>query len=170
MMSDFSMQTKAKGNTDEWLTPESAVYPLIPYIKENSTIWCPFDKGDSAFFTVLSKQFHVIATHIDTGNDFFETNVEDCDYIISNFPYSLRMPIFERLFKLGKPFAMLCNYSGLWDNKYRYEWFKEYGIELLILKGRTKFRREGEDGKGSSPLFQSIYVCHNMLPERIVYQ
>ena len=31
-MTDFAKQTKVKGNTDEWLTPESAVYPLIPWL------------------------------------------------------------------------------------------------------------------------------------------
>lgn len=46
---EFAEATKTKTvkTTDEWYTPESAVYPIMPYIKENSTIWCPFDKEDS---------------------------------------------------------------------------------------------------------------------------
>lgn len=70
----------------------------------------------------------------------------------------------------NKPFAMLLSYAGLWDSKARFDMFKKHGIELLILRGRTKFTKKGTNGEGSSPLFQSIYVCHNMLPERIVYQ
>lgn len=164
----FAEATKKAGESDEWYTPESAVYPLLPYIKPNSTIWCPFDDGYSAFFRVLSTNFRVIATHINTGNDFFTTNIEKYDYIISNPPYSIRQKVLERLFDLKKPFAMLLNYAGLWDSKARYNLFKKNGIELLILEGRTKFIRPNKTN--SQPLFQSIYVCHNMLPERIVYQ
>lgn len=161
-------KSKTKSSTDEWYTPESAVYPIIPYIKRNSIIWCPFDKEDSAYVKVLSSKFKVIATHIDTGSDFFTTNVENYDYIISNPPFSERMRIFERLFKLGKPFAMLFNYAGLWDSQQRFEMFKKCGIELLIIKGRTKFIRPNEEIK--TPMFQSIYVCHGMLPEKIIYE
>lgn len=164
---NLAMLSKSKGKSDEWLTPESAVYPLLPYIKPDSLIWCPFDKGDSAFVKVLSTQHKVLYTHIDTGNDFFSTN-NVCDYIISNPPYSLRDVVFERLFELDKPFAMLVNYAGLWDSQKRFNLFKKYGIELLILAGRTKYINP--DKPTGSPLFQSIYLCHNMLPERIMYQ
>lgn len=176
---EFGKAVKARTQTsvDEWYTPASAVYPIIPYIKpvecgnglmREPVVWCPFDKPESEYFKVLSKQFQTVATHIETGNDFFDTNIEECDYIISNPPFSLRMTVFERLFKLGKPWAMLFNYTGLWDSKKRYELFKEYGIELLILKGRTLFIRP--EGKSGVPMFQSIYVCHNMLPEKIMYE
>ena len=30
--------------SDEIYTPIYAVYPILQYIKPNSTIWCPFDK------------------------------------------------------------------------------------------------------------------------------
>lgn len=166
---NLAIASKYKGKTDEWLTPESAIYPLLPYIKPNSLIWCPFDKEDSAFVKVLSTEHKVFYTHIDNQQDFFVTNLEMCDYIISNPPYSIREFVFERLFKLNKPFAMLINYAGLWDNQKRFDLFKKYGIELLILKGRTKFINPYKKSTGS-PMFQSIYLCHNMLPERIVYQ
>lgn len=167
---DFAKATKTTGKSDLWLTPPEAIYPIIPYIPKNSKIWCPFDTVESEFWKVLSPLFETVITHIDTGNDFFETNVEDCDIIISNFPYSLRQKIFDRLFDLDKPFMMLCNYAGLWDSIHRYEEFKKYGIELLILKGRTKFSNDAYTGGISSPMFQSIYVCHDVLPEKICYQ
>lgn len=161
-------QSKQHGKTDEWMTPSSAVYPLTPYIKPDTMVWCPFDKADSAFVRVLSTECEVVNTHIDYGEDFFTTNIEECDYIISNPPFSIREAVFERLFLLDKPFAMLANYAGLWDSGKRFNLFKNHGIELLILRGRTKFIRPNEPA--ASPLFQSVYVCHNMLPERIVYQ
>ena len=29
---------------DEYYTPSYAVYPIIKYLKQGSTVWCPFDK------------------------------------------------------------------------------------------------------------------------------
>ena len=28
---------------DEYYTPSYAVYPIIKYLKQGSTVWCPFD-------------------------------------------------------------------------------------------------------------------------------
>lgn len=38
---------------DEYYTPAYAVKALLPYIKEKSTIWCPFDKQWSEFVRIL---------------------------------------------------------------------------------------------------------------------
>lgn len=168
MRSKYEIATKQKGATDEWLTREVAVYPIIPYIKSDSIIWCPFDLEDSAYVKVLQLQFQVVFSHIEQGKDFFDYEPPVWDCIISNPPFSKRNEVFERCFDLGKPFALLQNYAGLWDNRIRYELFKKHGIELLILKGRERFIRR-ENGFEGSPLFQSIYVCHNMLPKEIMY-
>lgn len=84
---------------DEYFTPAYAVYPIIKRLKPNSTIWCPFDKDNSEFVSVLKKEgFKVINTHIEYGQDFFEVEVPRCDYIISNPPYSLKSEVFKRLY------------------------------------------------------------------------
>ena len=44
---------------------------------------------------------------------------EECDYIISNPPYSLKNEVFERLFVLGKPFAMLVGVVGVFESQTR---------------------------------------------------
>lgn len=36
--------------------------------------------------------------------------VPDCDYIISNPPYSLKGEVLKQLYEIGKPFAMLVNF------------------------------------------------------------
>lgn len=36
----------------------------------------------------------------------------NCDYIISNPPYSLKGDVIDRLFEIGKPFAMLVGVVG----------------------------------------------------------
>lgn len=97
---------------DEYYTPAYAVYPIIKKIKPNSTIWCPFDTEDSKYVQVLKNQgFNVIYGHISTGQDFFDIEVPECDYIISNPPYSLKGDVFKRLFELKKPFCNVDKFS-----------------------------------------------------------
>lgn len=97
MTNDFARKSSG---CDEWYTPESAVYPILKYIPKGSKIWCPFDTSESNFVKILQKEgYNVIYTHIDTGNDFFNTYME-CDYIVSNPPYSIRNDILIRLFSL----------------------------------------------------------------------
>ena len=69
----------------------------------------------SQYVKVLSAHgFKVIHTHIWDGQDFltFEPDFE-YDYIISNPPYSIKNEIMEKLFRLGKPFAMLIGVQAL---------------------------------------------------------
>ena len=75
---------------DEYETPLSAVKIIEPYLKRESTIWCPFDKEDSNFVNYFWEMGHeVVYGHIETGQDFFTCQVpKDIDYIISNPPYS----------------------------------------------------------------------------------
>lgn len=169
MDKDLFKLTK-QNSTDEWFTPDSAVYPLLPYISSDKTIWCPFDFDDSAYVRVLSEHgCNVINGHIENGDDFFDYTPDNFDVAVSNPPYSKRTEILSRLFSIGKPFAMIMNFTGIFDNRDRFNMFSNNGIELLILRGRTSFIRRS-DGKQGSPVFQSVYVCHGLLPEKIVYQ
>ena len=89
---------------DEYFTPEYAVYPIMKRLKPGAAVWCPFDTEDSAFVQVLSQHgFRVTYGHIQTGQDFFLTDVPECDYIISNPPYSLKNQVLARLYA---PFAL----------------------------------------------------------------
>lgn len=175
-MTDFSERTKSKANSDEWFTPESAIEPIMPYLQKFKTIWCPFDyygsEMQSNFVKVLARHNHnVVFGHIDYGKDFFEY-VPDMkiDAILSNPPYSLRNKVFKRLYDLDIPFGMLMNYAGLFDNKERYNLFKTKGVQLFILNGRTNFIKRGQAEQSNSPLFQSIYICRNLLPEQIMFE
>lgn len=92
---------------DEYFTPSYAVYPIMKRLRPGAAIWCPFDTKNSEYVRVFSRNgFRVIYGHIQTGQDFFQTDVPDCDYIISNPPYSLKNQVLERLYAIGKPFAI----------------------------------------------------------------
>ena len=58
------------------------------------------------------------------GGDFFKIRPKgNIDYVISNPPYSLKTEVFERLFKLGTPFAMLVGVVGLFESQKRFDGF-----------------------------------------------
>lgn len=147
----------------EAYTPRYAVEIILPYIKPASTIWCPFDKDYSEFVQVFrGKGFNVINTHIDDGGDFFKVEVPECDYIISNPPYSNKRAVLRRLNDIGKPYAMFLPITMLNDN-----YGKELeGIELLIPNKRAEFKRIG---KASGIPFKCAYSCKGMLDKQIVF-
>lgn len=155
---------------DEYYTPEYAVKPIIKYLKSGSKIWCPFDTNESSFVKVLRENgFIVINSHIFYGNDFFEMDVPTCDYIISNPPYSIKGKIFERLFEIGKPFAMLINFQGIFDNKNRFSLFKENETEMLWLSPRVNYISD-KNNKISGVPFQSGYLCSKILPKQLCFE
>lgn len=155
---------------DEYNTPAYAVYPIMKYLKNGSTIWCPFDEESSNYVKVFRENgFKVISSHIKTGQDFFKVDVPECDYIISNPPYSLKGDVFKRLYEIGKPFAMLINFQGIFDHKDRFEMFKNNRVEMLWLSPRVNYIKQGEY-KASGVPFQSGYLCSGIFEKQLNFE
>ena len=167
---EFSQLIK-KSKSDEYYTPRNAVNVILPYIGKFKHIWCPFDKEHSEFVKALKELgYEVTFGHIDTGQDFFdyEKVPDGVDCVLSNPPFSKRDAIFNKLYELGVPFAMIMNMNGLFDSKARFKLFRENNFELLIPKGRMRFFDE-EMKQRNSPNFQSIYVCNGVLNKQIEF-
>lgn len=167
----FSHQIK-QSKTDEWYTLPYSVELILPFLKEKGfkKIWCPFDKKDSEFVKIFKKEnFKVIFGHIETGEDFFdyEKIPEGCEVVVSNPPFSKRDAIFERLYELKIPFALIMNSNGIFDSKKRFELFKNNNFEILVSQGRMNFHN-GEQVRNSSN-FQSVYMCNGILDEKIIF-
>lgn len=162
----------ANSKNDEFYTPLYAVKPITKYIKSNSIIWCPFDTDQSLFVQEFRKQGHtVIATHIWNGDDFFKIEVPKCDYIISNPPYTLKTEVLEKLFTLNIPFAMLLGVVGLFESQKRFNMFKNNEFEIMYFNKRISFFKKYEDKKPSiNPPFSSVYICQNILPQKIMFE
>ena len=93
------------------------------------------------------------------------------DYVISNPPYSLKFEVFKRLFEIGKPFAMLVGIVGLFENKNRFNLFKENKFEIMYFNKRISYFKSYSDPKPSlNPPFSSVYVTSGVLPDRIVFE
>ena len=168
----MKMDKLAGSGNDEFYTPYYAIKPILKYIKPKSTIWCPFDEDESLYVKTLKAEGHtVINTHINQGEDFFITEVPECDYIISNPPYSLKADVLERLFEIGKPFAMLLGVVGLFESQRRFNMFRDNDFEIMYLNRRVDYFQDYDEVKPSkNPPFSSVYVCHNMLPKQIVFE
>ena len=91
---------------DEYYTPRILVEPILKYIKPNSTIWCPFDTSTSEFVIAFEENSHIVTySHIWYGQDFFTYEPSmNYDYIISNPPFTQKLKVLERLYKLKKPY------------------------------------------------------------------
>lgn len=166
------MDKVADSGNDEFYTPPYAIEPILKYIKPNSTVWCPFDENKSNFVHILRQHGHsVIATHINGGTDFFACEVPNCDYIISNPPYSCKGDVLQRLFDIGKPFAMLVGVVGLFESQKRFEMFENNDFEILYMNRRIAYFKDYSEQKPSlNPPFSSVYLCSKMLPKQIVFE
>lgn len=157
---------------DEFYTPEYAIEPILKYVQSGKTVWCPFDTVDSHFVKMLSKKgLVVVSSHIQDGVDFFNCAIPECDYIISNPPYSLKGEVFKRLFEIGKPFAMLVGVVGLFESEKRFSMFEQNDFEIMYLSRRVAYFKDYKDQKPSlNPPFSSVYLCSKMLPSQIVFE
>jgi hypothetical protein len=169
----MKMDKVAGSGNDEFYTPRYAIRPILEHIKPNSKVWCPFDTDDSLFKELLEKDGHtVINTHLEYGDDFFEVSARfiDCDYIISNPPYSIKKEVFNKLFEIGKPFAMLVGVVGLFESQARFEMFRDNEFEVMYMNRRISYFKDFSDQKPAlNPPFSSVYICSKMLPKQICF-
>ena len=168
----MKMDKVAGSGNDEFYTPDYAIFPILKYIEKDKTIWCPFDTADSNFvkiFKILG--FKVINTHLQSGVDFFDCEIPECDYIISNPPYSLKAEVFDKLFKMKKPFAMLVGVVGLFESQKRFEMFKNNDFEIMYMNRRISYFKDYNEQKPSlNPPFSSVYLCSKILPKQIIFE
>ena len=156
------------GNNDECYTPDYGVKPILKYIPEGATVWCPFDTIDSEFTKQISKQNKVIATHISMGIDFFDFEPEYWDVMVSNPPFTNKRKYFERALSFGKPFALIMTNTWLNDSAPK-QLFKDKDLQLLMFDKRMKFI--SPDGRDNDKItFSSSYYCYDILPKQIVME
>jgi hypothetical protein len=168
----MKMDIVAGSKYDEFYTPKYAILPIMKYLEEGKTIWCPFDTEESLFVKTFREfGFRVIVTHKDNGQDFLDMEVPECDYIISNPPYSLKEKVLLRLFGIGKPFAMLVGVVGLFESQVRFNMFKENDFEVLYMNKRIAYFKDYKSKKPDvNPPFSSVYICSKVLPKQIIFE
>ena len=162
----MNLQKMFKKN-DELYTPKILVEPIIQYIPKDFVVWCPFDTETSEFVLCLKeKGYKVIYSHIWQGQDFFNYEPEEYDCIISNPPFSIKLQVFDRLFKLNKPFAILMNATAeqyqVVGNFFYNKQQEGKHIQRLVPDKKVSFN-------GSTSSFNTCYFCYNLLPRDNMY-
>lgn len=156
------LSSNSFSKNDELYTPKLMVTPILKYLRPNSVIWCPFDTKYSEFvINFLAAGHKVIHSHIWNGKDFFNYEPDEhYDYIISNPPFSRKLEVLERLYKLGKPFAMIL---GLPILNYQEvgAFFRGRDFQLLMFDKKVSY-----DGNTAS--FNTSYFCSDLLPKQII--
>lgn len=158
----------SKGSNDECYTPDYGVAPIIKYIPEGATVWCPFDTEQSEFVKQISKKNKVVRSHIWDGQDFFEYQPDQWDVMVSNPPFTNKRKFFERALSFNKPFALIMTNTWLNDAAPK-QLFKDKDLQLLMFDKRMKFiMANGSDNNKIT--FSSSYYCWNFLPKQIVME
>jgi len=150
-------------NKDEFYTPRILVDAILPHVPPDRVIWCPFDTADSEFVKAFQERGYAVEySHIWQGEDFFEYTPPVSDIIISNPPFTKKLKVLKRLWKIGKPFAMvlglpILNYQIMGD------FFCDHpGLQLLIVNKKVSF-----DGNTSS--FNNSFFCKDLLPRDLMF-
>lgn len=79
--------------------------------------------------------------------------------------------VLQKLFDIGKPFAMLICVVGLFESQKRFEMFRDNDFEILYMNRRVAYFRCYDEQKPSlNPPFSSVYLCKEMLPKQIVFE
>lgn len=170
----MKMDVVAGSGNDEFYTPKYAIKPLLKYIddKKYKNIICPFDTKQSNYYKVFTDHGLTVETsHLSENIDFFNRSYGDCDVIISNPPYSKKAEVFEHLFKIGKPFAMLVGVVGIFESERRFNMFKNNNFEIMYFDKRISFFKNYDDQKPSlNPPFSTVYICKDLLGNRIKFE
>jgi len=105
----------------------------------------------------------VVASHISTGQDFYDWEPEEWDLMVSNPPFTNKRKIFERALGFGKPFALLMSNTWLNDAAPK-QIFKDRDLQLLMFDRRIEYNNERRI------TFSSSYFCCDFLPKQIVME
>ena len=146
---------------DEYYTPKMMVDVILPFIPKGSTVWCPFDTQESEFVYGFKENHNVIHSHIWEGKSFFDYEPDNYDFIVSNPPFTAKLNVLKRLYKLNKPFAMILplpilNYQEIGS------FFIGKELQLLIVDKKVSF-----NGKPSS--FNCSYFCRGILDKDLTF-
>lgn len=147
-----------RAESDFYPTPPDATKALLDFLSlPKGTVVCEPACGDGHMADEMRRNdLIVIESDIRTGDDFLTTPFRECDWIITNPPFSLSEEFILRCIEHERPFAMLLK-SQYWHAKKRLGLFRETKpTHVLPLTWRPDFLFKTR-GKGS-PLMDVMWV------------
>lgn len=149
----------SRSKSDFYPTPPEVTVALFKFFKfkPGTTFWEPAC-GENHMVNAIKScgDFNVIGTDISQGVDFLTCDPIDCDFIITNPPFSKSEEFIKRAISLGKPFAFLLK-SQYWHAKRRLSLFNDHQpAYILPLTWRPDFLFKTR-GSGA-PLMDVMWV------------
>ena len=156
-----------KGSSDDFMTPPQALWPLLPYLPKEWTIWeCAAGTGN--LVREFERQgYKVEFSDILTGQDFLNWHPNQYDCIVTNPPYKLKQQFLERCYQLRKPFALLVPLTTFETPK-RQALFQRYGVQVIFFDKRINF--ETPSGSGTGAWFATAWFTWGLnLPKDMTF-
>ena len=155
-------QALIKGDrSDEWYTPKWCVQQIFDYYKPTGKILLPWDTDKSNFVKYCCNNN---IEHVYNIRDFMTTDY-NCDWIISNPPYSNKDDIIERCIEIGKPTVLLLPIESLGGVR-RHAAYRHTKLNIYIPERRIAFISDnGEQSKAAA--HHSIYLGLNFDEQKI---
>lgn len=147
-----------RNKSDFYPTPPEATIALMNFLKLplDTVIWEPACGENHMVNTMTDCGYKVIGTDINSGTDFLKAKCEECDWIITNPPFSLSEEFINKCIEHKKPFALLLK-SQYWHAKRRLKLFCNYPPSYILpLTWRPDFLFK-QRGSGS-PLMDVMWV------------
>lgn len=153
-MDDFVGSRIAGGNTayqrrasDFYPTPPAATIALLKFLNlpGGTTIWEPACGDGHMIKAMQACGYRVIGTDILFGDDFLTTPLRECDWIITNPPFSGAEAFIRKCQEHGKPYALLLkiHYWNAAKRKRLFEETKPSHILPLTWRPDFCFRQRG---------------------------
>jgi hypothetical protein len=163
-----------KGSTEEVFdydcceTPGYALDPLLRYIPKDWLIWeCAAGTGRMVR-NLEQRGYTVLGSSIETGHNFFTTECDGANMILTNPPFSCKPQFVARCYELGLPFALILPVESIGTQKIQ-RMMREFGAEILLLDKRINFFMPRLGWGGSGAQFPVLWFCHRILPAPICY-
>ena len=144
--------------SDEWYTDKEIVNLIqgefldLGIDVDSSVVMCPFDSDKSEFFKQNTQVIHNIT-------DFIEGDYK-YDILMTNPPFSIKDSVIEKVFKDGKPSALILPLDSMGGVK-RHKMYNQYHFPYVLTPNRriSYTNEQGEKKKGSS--MHSIIMFFN---------
>lgn len=149
--------TGRRSETDFYPTPPEVTQALLRFLdlREGTVVWEPACGEMDMVSAIQREGFSCIATDLKYGQDFLAMPFQECDWIITNPPFSLAEQFIRKSAEYNVPFAMLLK-SQYWHAAKRVALFSEITpAYVLPLTWRPDFLFK-KKGKGA-PLMDVIW-------------